>query len=177
MFENKTHYPWCMRAIHHISALLVIILLAVGLYMSDLDKSDPLRATLFTWHKTIGWAFLWLVLWRLITKIRYQPNSIELPQAIKTLAALSHFGLYLCMFVMPLSGWLMVSAKGYPIKLFGIEALSIPNLIAKNPELGEWFEEVHEYTAWLLIALIALHAVGSIYHLVKKDGIWGRMWG
>jgi cytochrome b561 len=176
MFEEYQKYPKIMRFFHHLIALLIIILLGVGLYMADLPREDPNKMTLYTIHKTVGWLTLILVFARIISKILYQPVLKKLAPIWQMGANLGHFGLYILMLVMPISGWLMSSAAGYPVVLFGIEALTIPNLIDKNEVLKDLFKEIHEISAWLLIAFIILHLVAAIYHKIKGDSVWARMW-
>lgn len=169
-------YPKSMRFFHHSIGLLIIILLAVGLYMSDLDKTDPNKMTLYTMHKTVGWLTLLLVLTRIFNRLMQKPAFIALPQPIQLFANLGHAGLYILMIVMPMSGWLMSSSAGYPVKLFGLDALQVPDLIEKNKALKELFKEVHEIAAWLLIALLVVHLFAAIYHKTRHDGVWDRMW-
>lgn len=177
MFEQNHKYPKIMRFFHHFVGLLIIVLLAVGLYMADLPKEDPNKMLLYTMHKTIGWLTLLLVLARVVSKILYQPVFKRMSPVWSLAATLGHFALYVCMLVMPISGWLMSSAAGYPVVLFGIKALTIPNLIDKNDGLKDLFKEIHEITAWFLIAFIVVHLVAAIYHrVIRNDDVWRRMW-
>ncbi len=177
MRNNATYerYPCKMRFLHHLSAILIITLLAVGLYMSDLDKSDPNKSFLYTTHKTVGWFFLWILLFRFWVR-KSENVHFNPPAPMATLAQIGHRIMYLVMLIMPISGWLMSSAFGKNVVLFGIEALTIPNLIGVNPELGETLEGVHEYTAYILIAMIIGHLLFALYHtFVQKHNVIKRM--
>jgi cytochrome b561 len=176
MFETYQKYPKIMRFFHHLSAVLIITLLVVGIYMSDLPRDNPNKMTLYTIHKTVGWLTLFLIIARIISKVLYQPLLKKLPSLWQIGASLGHFSLYVLMLVMPISGWLMSSAAGYPVVLFGIESLTIPNLIDKDSVLKDLFKEIHEISGWLIIALIVVHAVAAIYHKIKRDDVWSRMW-
>jgi cytochrome b561 len=78
------------------------------------------------------------------------------------------------MFVIPLSGWLMSSAKGVPTVYFGV--LPIPDLIAKDKAIGDLLAVVHRSLAFGLAALVGLHVAAAIKHqLMDRDGVMGRM--
>jgi cytochrome b561 len=169
-------YPFSMRFMHHLISILIITLLAVGIYMTDLDKKDPLRMTLYTWHKTFGWFVLWLVIIRVILRLVHKPKFEGLPKVWEVGAKIGHYALYAFMFIMPLSGWLMSSAAGYNIKLFGIEALIIPNLIAKNQEMAGFFKEIHQISAYILIVAIIGHVLAALKHkYCHKVNVISRM--
>ncbi|RTL41980.1 MAG: cytochrome b, partial [Rhodocyclaceae bacterium] len=86
----------------------------------------------------------------------------------------THHLLYLLMFLVPLSGWLMSSAKGFQVVYFGV--LPIPDLIGKDKELGELLEEMHEVLSWSLISLVGLHLAGALkHHIIDKDSTLRRM--
>jgi cytochrome b561 len=85
-----------------------------------------------------------------------------------------HVLLYLLMIAVPLTGWLMSSAKGFQTVYFGV--LPIPDLLAKNKELGHLLEEVHETLNYLMIALVVGHAAAALkHHFVDRDDVLTRM--
>ncbi len=171
-----TRYKLSMRIMHHLIALLIIGLLAVGLYMTGLDKKDPSRMQLYTLHKTFGWFVLWLAVIRVMLRLIHKPKFEGLSRTWEILAKIGHYGLYAFMFIMPMSGWLMSSAAGYNVKLFGSEALIIPNLIAKNKEMAGFFKEIHEISAYILIAMIIGHVLAALKHkYCHKVNVISRM--
>ena len=84
--------------------------------------------------------------------------------------------MYACMFLMPLSGFLGSNFSPYPIKLFG---WALPKWFAPDPEMKSLLSEVHELTATVFMALVALHFAAVLWHVwVKRDGLLRRMaWG
>ena len=169
-------YPLRMRILHHIIAILIITLLAVGLYMTSLDKQDANRSLLYTMHKTFGWFVLWLVVIRFFVKMSKRPHFEHMPQPWHTLAHMGHRILYMLMFIMPISGWLMSSAAGKNVILFGLPALTIPNIISVDKELAGLFNQIHEYCAYILIAAIIGHIFAALYHqFVHKNNLLSRM--
>lgn len=82
--------------------------------------------------------------------------------------------IYLLMVAIPLSGWLMSSAKGYQTVYFGI--LPIPDLLGKNKELGDVLQTVHQTLNFLLAALVIGHVGAALkHHLIDKDDVLRRM--
>ena len=142
----------------------------VGFYMADLPNS-PTKLQLFSWHKWAGVTIFMVVLlrltWRLLNPPPALPSSMPAWQ-IKAAHA-SHFLLYLLMIAMPLSGWLMSSAKGYTTVWFGV--LPLPNLLEKNHDLGEALKEVHETLALVILGAVGLHAAAAIKHHFV-DRVW-----
>lgn len=89
-------------------------------------------------------------------------------------ARANHILLYLLILILPLSGWLMSSAKGVPTVYFGV--LLIPDAVAKDKQLGENLEEVHELLAYALAILVVIHIAAALKHqFIDRDGLIGRM--
>lgn len=171
---NDRYTPTAI-ALHWLMALLLLALFSLGLYMHDLPLS-PWKLKLFSWHKWAGVTAFLLVLLRLVWRAAHRPP--ELPVSMSPLMrAAAHAGhalLYLLMIAIPLSGWLLSSAKGIPTVYFGIWQL--PDLLEKNKELGQQLTEVHEWLNWLLAAAVVGHAAAAFKHqFVDKDGILMRM--
>lgn len=171
-----TRYGAVAKTFHWLLAVLIIGLLAVGLYMEGLPNS-PDKFQLYGLHKSIGVIVLFLVAARLAWRIR--SLIPPLPEAIQSwqraAANASHQLLYICMVLMPVSGWGMSSAAGYPVSVFGLFAL--PPLVEKNEMLGGIFRQTHQFVAYGLIALLIVHASAAFYHhFIQKDDVFRRMW-
>lgn len=163
------------RLLHWLTALLIFAAFPLGLYMADL-KLSPLKLQLISYHKWLGMIVLLLTAFRLGWRIAHQPPA--LPETLaawqRRASAAVHHALYLLLFAIPLSGWLMSSAKGFQTVLFGI--LPIPDLINKNKELGDILEQAHEILNYLFLALLVLHIAAALKHrFVDHDGILERM--
>ena len=123
--NTKTSYGYGAKFFHWLIALLVIGLLAAGLYMDAMDAS-PLKFKIYNWHKSLGFMVLWLVALRLIWKFfNSQPDLISPHRWERLTARGVHFLLYICLFLQPLSGWLMSSADSQ--RIFGRWAACIEN--------------------------------------------------
>src|SRR3546814_18011189 len=85
-----------------------------------------------------------------------------------------HRLLYLLLFALPLSGWLMSSAKGFQTVYFGV--LPIPDALSKNAALGAALTSVHVALTWLLLGLVSVHVLAALKHqLVDRDTVLWRM--
>ncbi len=76
---------------------------------------------------------------------------------------------------MAVSGFVRVQAGGFPIEM--LNALGLPPLVAPSDALAETAKGVHVATHYALIALVALHIAGALYHaVIRRDGLVRRMW-
>ena len=172
-------YDRMLVALHWLLAMGLIAQLGLGLWMDDLPK-EPVgyRAQWFNLHKSIGICLGLLILWRLGWRITHSvPASVNLPGTWQDkLSTLTHRAMYLCMLLMPLSGFLGSNFSPYPVKFFGV---ALPRWFSPDPDLKSLLSEVHELTATLFMALVALHFAAVLWHvLVKRDGLLQRMtWG
>lgn len=172
---NIARYTATAKTLHWLIALLILGLLPLGLYMADLPLS-PLKLKLYSYHKWAGMTALALVALRILWRIGHQPPPLPSTQAPwqRSAAHLGHFLLYVLMLAVPLSGWLMTSAKGFPVVWFGV--LQLPDLVAKDKELGDLLELVHSSLNYALMALIAIHILAALKHQwIDRDGTLTRM--
>lgn len=162
------------RLLHWITAMLVVYLLALGLIMTELPR-NPLLGKVYWLHKSVGICVLVLTATRLLWWIgNKRPAILGNVAWEKLLAQVVHALLYITLIGMPVSGWVMSSAKNFPVSFFGL--FTLPNLVAPDKELGEFLETVHEVLAWALMGALGLHVAGVIKHtVINKDGTLRRM--
>lgn len=174
--KNLLTYPRTFIALHWGMALLIISMLISGWAMTEL-LTPPLKFQVYGVHKALGIAVFALVLWRVLYRARFTPPAIRpaLPTWQHAASTVTHWALYVLMLAMPLSGWLMSSAGGYPISFFGL--FTVPPLVAKGDPIGPWAAWVHELGLWAFIALLSLHAGAAVkHHFLKGDNTFTRMW-
>ncbi len=173
--QAALHYTRTAKSLHWLMALMIFGLLALGFYMSDLPLS-PQKLKLYSWHKWAGVMVFVLTLVRLAWRATHLPPAMPW-QMSKLQQAAAHVGhglLYLLMLTLPLSGWLMSSAKGYQTVWFGV--LPIPDLLPKDKMLGELLLELHQGLNLLLIVLLLVHVFAALkHHFFDKDDILSRM--
>jgi len=136
----------------------------------------PEKLGVITNHKSVGMLILLLMLarigWKLSNRGLPRPVPMARPQQIA--AAAGHGILYLLLLVLPLSGWMMSSAAGYPTALFGL--FQFPTLLGENHDLHETLEEVHETLFNAVVIVAVLHAAAAVFHHVwMKDDTLRRM--
>ena len=168
-------YTGIAMSLHWLIALMILLSLGVGLYMVEL-KLSPTKLQLYSWHKWAGVTIFALVVIRCVWRLTHTPPPLpaDLPRWQQLVAETTHYVLYALMIAIPLTGWLMSSAKGFQTVYFGV--LPIPDLITKNKELGETLNLVHRYLNYTLIAIIAAHIGAAIkHHFIDKDDVLRRM--
>ncbi len=169
------HYTKTAKALHWLMAILFFGLLALGFYMHDLPLS-PEKLKLYSWHKWAGVTAFLLVWLRLFWRVTHRPPAlpISMPKIMQLAAHAGHLLLYVLMIAIPLSGWLMSSAKGFQTVWFGV--LPIPDLIGKHKETGDLLQTVHMGLNLLFVAVIAGHIGAALkHHFIDKDDILKRM--
>ncbi len=175
MSAAEAGYTRTAIVLHWLVALLIIATFPLGLYMSDLPLS-PTRLKLYSYHKWIGITVLMLVVLRLGWRLYHRPPPlpVTMPRWQRVATHGMHHLLYLLMLTVPVSGWLMSSAKGFQTVWLGI--LPLPDLVAKDKALGELLTEVHESLNWILLAVVGLHVVAALkHHFIDRDGLLRRM--
>ena len=166
-------YDGVARAFHWtIVALLVVQYFTEWAPKSLGGGSD----TLTNWHLAVGPTILLLMLLRLLWRLTHRPPPppADLPVALRLLSRATHYAFYAILIVLPLLGWTAASGFGAPAYLLGF--IPLPALISKNKPLADIVGDVHGTLALALLAVIALHVAGALYHgLVKRDGVVQRM--
>ncbi len=159
----------------------LMLLLMIGVYAAinvadAFPKGSELRSDLKTWHFGLGLSIMALVGMRLATRLLSGPApGIEPLISVwqRRAAEWAHVALYVFMIVMPVLGWLALSAKGDPITFFG---LPLPMPIGQDKNLSDTLKEVHETIGTLGYYLISLHAVAALaHHYLLRDNTLLRM--
>jgi|SRR5690625_888350 len=172
---SQARYHGVSRFLHWLVAVMILGMLVLGFYMVDLPLS-PTKLQLYSWHKWAGVSIFLLVVLRLIWRLRHPapPMVAQLSPAMKKLAIAGHYGLYMLMLAIPLSGWLMSSAKGVPTVWFGV--LPLPDLVPEHQALGELLLAVHVNLNLLMVAAILGHVAMALkHHFIDKDNTLRRM--
>ena len=177
--QNKANrYGTVAVVLHWLMALLLVSLVALGMYMVALPDAgfDTLKITLILYHKDLGMLALGLVILRLAWRVTsVLPRLVEhLPEWQKVAARFVHLCLYALMIALPVSGWLMSSAAGFPVTFLGV--LHVPDLIGRDDYLFQFFVALHRWLSYGLIALTGVHAAAALrHHFIFKDDTLRRM--
>lgn len=168
-------YTRTAKAFHWIMAILIGGLLVLGLYMQDLPLS-PQKLELYSWHKWFGVTVFVLVWFRLAWRRSHRPPDLSesLSPRLRYAAHVGHTLLYVLMILIPLSGWLMSSAKGFQTVWFGL--VPIPDLIGKSRALGDLLQQLHKALNIILMLTLTGHILAAMWHhFVLKDDTLRRM--
>ena len=163
------------QALHWLILALLLVMAWLGLGMTELPNT-AYKARLYGLHKSLGLAILALAVLRLGWRL-YAGAPAELPGQPpwqRRLAAATHAGLYLLLFAIPLSGWVINSASGFPLRWFGL--FRVPAITPRSEALNALAKEWHEGLFWALVALTLVHAAAAFYHhLFRHDATLARM--
>jgi cytochrome b561 len=143
--------------------------------MSDLSMS-PRKLQLYSWHKWVGVTVFFLLLVRVGWRITHQPPALpeQMSKLQRIASHVGHTALYLLMIAIPISGWLMSSAKGYQTVWFGV--LPIPDVLGKDKQLGDALAELHGALNGLLMFIVAIHVLAALkHHFIDRDNILRRI--
>ena len=172
--STVARYPAWGVALHWLLAAALVAQLALGWWMLDIPKSPPgLRAGWFNLHKSIGMTIAAFVVLRIVWRARARVPDADLgPAWQRTAARLTHRLLYVCMAVMPLTGFLGSSFTRYPVRYFGIV---VPTPHVDWPAAKALMAGVHFTTACVFVALVAVHVGAALWHWSQRDGVTARM--
>jgi cytochrome b561 len=164
------------RLLHWLMALCILAMLFIGVGMVSIVTPDYL--TLVSIHKPLGAAILVLAIVRLVVRLISGAPALppEMPEPMKLAAHLSHYAFYALMIAMPLIGWAMMSAAGYPIVLFN--DVILPPILPASRDMHALLWDAHRLLALAFFALILLHFAAALFHgLIRRDGVFQQMAG
>lgn len=168
-------YGALSRLNHWIVALGVLGMLAVGFYLEFGGLSREERGPIMALHKATGTLLMLFILWRVIWRIRQGfPAPVPgMPGWQEQASKIVHWGLLVMMLAMPVSGFSMSFFGGREISIYGL--FSVPS-VGKDEAIQGIAHEVHEYGAYVLAALVAVHFAAAVKHLlIDKDATMARM--
>lgn len=165
--------------LHWLIAIVMIGMIFLGLYITE-NQAYHLMAT----HKSIGILIFAFVVWRLVLRlVKGFPPALGNPSVIqKSLSRLVHWILLIATVLFPLSGMIMSAMGGRGLFVFGTEVFPA-NMVNNRPSpindnLAEIASNVHGALIPIMVAAIAIHLIGVIYHqFIVKDGTLARMLG
>ena len=161
--------------IHWATLALLVAVYACMELREMYARGSEIREALKTWHYMLGLTVFCLVWVRLTARSfgKTPPIVPATPKWQLIIANSVELALYALMIVLPLLGWVMLSAEGKAIPFFGLQ---LPALVGENEALAERTKEVHETLATIGYFLIGLHALAALFHhYVRRDNTLRRM--
>lgn len=176
--NSSTRYGWVSIVIHWSVALVVFGLFALGLWMVGLDYYSAWRKDAPDLHKSIGLTLFAVMLVRIVWRLLSPPPPALASYSRMTRigAAFGHAFLYLGLFAVMIAGYLISTADGVGISVFGL--FEIPALVSGLPDQADTAGVIHLYLAWALVIFSGLHALAALkHHFIDRDATLTRMLG
>lgn len=172
--SSPDRYPLPAIALHWAIAILIFVLLGIGWYMVDIPRGTPARGEYYNLHKSLGLIAMLLIALLLLWRSRNRPPPLPgfLPRWEARAAIFGHRLLYLCLVVVPLSGYLETNFTKWGIDFFG---LHLPSWGPEDKTFYTIFKGIHVISSNVFAVLIALHVAAAIKHALIRDGILSRM--
>ena len=172
--NSREQYGAIAQLFHWIIVGLIVTQFILANKAEDLKGLAKLPV--LAMHKSVGMTVFGLailrLLWRWMNPVPPMPANTPGWQRIG--AHVSHWALYGLLFIIPLFGWLMSSARNFPVSYFGL--FTFPDLIAPDRPRYEFFHEAHEIMATVLFYLALLHIAAALkHHFIDRDNVLRRM--
>jgi cytochrome b561 len=174
-FRNtKSSWASLSKGLHWLIVLLIINQWVIAERADDLTGFQ--KFTTLNWHKWFGMTIFMLAIvrlgWRLANPV---PDlTAETRPWERVLAKMSHFLLYALIFAMPLTGWLMSSARAFGVSWFNL--FQFPDLVGKDEHLYHLMHDTHHLLFKVLVAVALLHAAGALkHHFIDRNNVLRRM--
>jgi len=179
MWRNTdSTYGMIAIVLHWVVAIIVINQFILGLWMVDLDYYDAWYRRAPELHKSIGVTLFLIMVFRLIWRwVNKKPQTISgKPWLEKRIVRIVHSILYFLIFFVMLSGYLISTADGRPIEVFGM--VNIPATLTGIEKQEDIAGNVHLILAIALVSLSSFHAMAALkHHFINRDKTLIRMFG
>ena len=176
--NSSSRYGWVSIFMHWGVALAVFGLFALGLWMVGLDYYSTWRKDAPDLHKSIGLTLFAVMLLRVVWRfVSPPPSTLSSYSRLTRLGAkVGHSFLYLSLFAVMIAGYLISTADGAGIAVFGL--FEVPALVSGLPDQADVAGVVHLYLAWALVVFAGLHALAALkHHFIDRDATLARMLG
>jgi cytochrome b561 len=171
-------YAASSRILHWLTALLIAaVIIPLGIWIVYFEpKDEPFKLRLYNIHESFGVLVFVLTLIRIWNRRLHPPPPLPLdtPPMVRFAAHVSHMSLYVLLLVMPVLGFLATNAWGFPLKVFSVLPMPVP--FGKDEALAKVLSLLHWCGAIALVALLAAHLSGVVYHtFIRRDRLLHRM--
>lgn len=175
LLNSPDQYGWGSILLHWSMAIALIGMYLLGDYMVDLNYYDAWYHKAPALHKATGIVIALVLIFRWVWNVsQHKPVPLERNPRLIMLAKFGHLTLYLLIILLVVSGYLISTAKGQGIDVFGI--FKFPALLADNADRGEIAGSLHAFIATFFMLMVVLHAIAAlIHHFIFKDRTLQRM--
>lgn len=170
----RVRFHIALRILHWLMAILVIAMLMIGVAM--VSTSGPAYLALLALHQPIGLSLLALAIVRIVIRILVGSPSLpsDLPRWQVRAAQSSHLLLYIALIGLPLIGWAMLSAGGYPV--YFSKAFVLPPIVPQDINLYGLLRSLHVWGAFAFLGVILIHITAALAHaVIRRDHVLDSM--
>jgi cytochrome b561 len=157
---------------------MISALIISNIAFAMLPLPKPTHEFLMGLHLSFGIIILFLAVARIVWRLTHKPPAkpADLAGWEVFLSRAVHFLFYALMILVPLSGWVWMTAEGYPVDMFGL--FNMPGLpVEKSKELADIMHERHELLGLVTLGLVVLHIAGALKHqYFDRMPFIQRMW-
>jgi cytochrome b561 len=175
MADREPGYTLTARALHWVTAVLVLGMIPVGIAMANADFGAA-QDTLYHLHRSTGALLIPIVIVRLIYRSGHPapPLPADLPAILRIVARVTHWALYALLVVQPLIGWIATSAYRAPVLFFWL--FELPPIWPEDRAFSEKMFAAHRFLGIAMALLICAHIGGALFHhFIRRDRVLTRM--
>jgi cytochrome b561 len=173
---EEERYTRTAIALHWLLVVALFAQITFGWFLEGVARGTPERTIYVNFHKSTGIIIGLIILLRLAWRLTHPapPLPLSMPAWERLAAKWSHVLLYVCMLVMPLSGYIASNFSKWGVNFFN--AVKLPPWGVDSSRIYELFNTTHVVTSYIFVAIILLHAAAALRHLMMRDRVFGRMW-
>jgi cytochrome b561 len=176
MKRKVENYNLIARLVHWFSAVVIIGMFIVGLWMVDLSYYSEWYQRAPHWHKSVGLLLAFLTLFRLGWKVFTPSPDIIGSNRERLAATTAHISMYLILLTIFISGYLISTEDGRSIDIF--TWFELPGMGALFENQADIAGEIHFYLAWTLMVLVVVHLAAALkHHFLDRDDTLRKMLG
>lgn len=174
--NTSTSYGWVSIILHWLMAVVIFAMFGLGLWMVELDYYDSWYHDAPYIHKAVGMLLLFALTFRFVWRlVNTRPDLMGVAWE-RFIALLVHRMHYLLLFAITITGYLIPTAEGVGINVFGW--FTVPASFSFTKTEADLIGLIHLYIAWAVIGLAAAHAAAALkHHFIDKDITLLRMLG
>ncbi|WP_447762623.1 cytochrome b [Sphingopyxis panaciterrae] len=160
--------------LHWLIGLAVIANIGLAMLTEDMPRETHRAA--MNIHKALGITVLFLTVVLILWRIGHKPPPLPAgtPPWQRPLSKVVHLLFYLLLILLPLSGWVWMSAADRPIDFFGL--FTVPSIVSPSESLADVLHDRHEMLGLTMLALVTIHIMAALKHqFVDRTRLIGRM--
>lgn len=173
--DRPLHYTAPAIVLHWLIALFLFGQIAFGWFLGTIPRGASSRGFYVNMHKSTGLTLALLIVVRIVWRIANRPPRLPsfMSNWERRAAKQNHVALYACMLGMPLSGYIASNFSKYGVKLFN--SILLPPWGVNDPRVYAIFNTTHVVLSYVFVALIIVHMLAAVRHVIRGDGILARM--